>query len=377
METRTGDALDMIGRFDPRECGRTFRRTAFTALAQRYRPTIAEAVDLLRAIEFEFPALTTAHLEQLRPDLLFRQALPFCVTEQAFFNLDSSSSRVLAALLAIHTLALTQLDYHLDGSTPDPAASATAVRTDPTTAWCYAARMAFAAGRLLDGVATGHRFFDNVIDPISGFVVARMHQDWLERYDHRQMAAVHQRLDDYLTSPRSRLLGSGYWEVMIRGSFARHGTTPGPELVHVMRILRQLRQAVDEIADFDDDLRAGLVTTPLLFALTGSGPADADAIRDADTIRDAVRAVWSMRTAAPDVLTTAVGECRQLVERAGGFLRTFLFADQVWRNGTSLCDRALGPRAAGYLVLLDIKRAKLDELHNRGWHNTTTDRTFT
>lgn len=362
-----------MNRYFPAQDGRDFRRKAFATLAERYRPVILDALELLHDIEFEFPALTKAHVEQLRPDLLFRQGLPFCVTEESYFTIDDSSAPVLAALFAGHTLALTHLDYHLDGSAPDPAATATAVKLDAATAASYAIRVVFAAGRMLDGVANGAALFQDVFDPISGFVVARMHEDWRERYARSHLSPAPTRLDEYLNSPSSRLLGSGYWELMIRGSFARHRAEPDPGLIEVAGVLRKLRQVVDEIADFDEDLRAGLVTTPLLFAL-----ADSHGSAAAATLSDAVRAAWAAVTepVGDGDAAAEIAECRALVHDANGFERAFAFADDLWCEGVSSSTGKLGHRADGFLLLLDLKRAKMQDLRSAGWRNTSTERFF-
>jgi hypothetical protein len=361
----------MMNRYSPASDGRDFRLESFAALADRYRPVVHDALALLQAVEFEFPALTKAHVEQLRPDLLFRQSLPFCVTEETFFALDGSSSPVLAALFAGHTLALTHLDYHLDGSTPDPSATATALKMEPTTAVAYSVRVMLTAARILDEVANGQRLFQHAFDPVSGFVLARMHQDWLERYDPAQLSDAAARLGEYLNSPTSRLMGSGYWELMIRGSFVRHGARCTPGIDVLAATLRKLRQAVDEIADFDEDLRAGLATTPLLFALAGLPGAAAS------VLAEAVRSAWSSNDGAGGGFRdAAVAECRKLVCEAGGFERAAEFADGLWRSGVAHCERTWGPAADGYLLLLDLKRAKLQELRSSGWRNVRTERFF-
>jgi hypothetical protein len=310
--------------------------------------------------------MTKAHQEQLRPDLVFRHALPFCITEETFFGFHDQSDRVLAALIAGHTLALTHLDYHLDGSPPDPLATATARQMDPATAVAYTVRMIYAAGKIADGIHGRVALFREVFDPISGFVVLRMHKDWSERYLYASLRHAQEALQDYLTSPTSRLLGSGYWEVMVRGSFASHAKSTPVDLINVVQELRRLRQVVDEIADFDEDLSAGLATAPLLFALASS--------RLSDRISSSVRELWRSSESSGEVLDTQlVEDIRQLVHDARGFERASSYADSVWRKGVALCNRTLRHQAEGFVTLFDLKRAKLAEISDADWRNARTD----
>jgi hypothetical protein len=351
-------------RFDPACDGRRYRRQTFRALSTRYQQLVLRTLAVLQELTFEFPTLDKMHREQLRPELVFRHALPFCLTEEAYFEVDERSSTVLAALLAGHTLALTHLDYHLDGSDPDVKAAATGRKASFATSVAYALRMTYVAGRLAEDCGCTSLFGD-VFDPVSGFVVARMHEDWHERYSNALLANAHQSLDEYLCSENSRLLGSGYWEVMVRGAFASHGMLPPKGATDVVRELRRLRQIVDEIADFDEDVAAGLITAPLIFALH---TADGD-----DRLMAVVRSLW--RTPVSDIADrrAAVVRLRDLVADHGGFELAAQHADRIWATQVETCGNQMGHEGLGFIVLLDLKRAKLQELKAANWRNSRTE----
>jgi hypothetical protein len=341
--------------------GTAFRRRAFTYFGRRYCPTILKAVDVLNTVEFHFPESGKAHSEQVREELVFRHCLPFCATEEAWFPDEAPAVAALAVLLAGHTLALTHLDHHLDGVQPDPSSPVTAPVMRWSTAIGYSIRMVHSAGRLAEAGGAAGRMFTEVLDPYSGFVVERMCADFGERFDPRWLEEPARRLRDYLGSPRSRLLGSGYWDVMVRGAFVSHGAVVPRPLAITVRRLRKLRQLVDEIADFDDDLTAGLATTPLLFALNAPG---------ADDLAAEVRGLWVRRDA------DAVAGIRKRVLDAGGFDATARVADALWQRTVDFGARTLGPRADGIVVLLDLKRAKLAALAANDWHNRPTEDRF-
>lgn len=355
----------MPERYDPATDGRAFRDHAFHVLAESYWPTVAGALDILNDVGLEFPALDKAHSEQLRPDLLFRHSIPFCVTEEAFFGLADSSRPVLAALLAGHTLALTHLDYHLDGSGPATDAAATARKMPVPTAVSYSVRMVYAVGRIVGDAHLMAALFAEVFDPVSGFVLARMHEDWLERYTS-SLSGSSEQLEEYLQSPLSRLGTSRYWEVMVRGSFVGRSRAPHPGAVRAAQDVGRLRQVVDEIADFHDDLAAGLVTSPLLFALAER--------RSRERLRTEVRELWAAVKAGaePDAARSHARAAAALVTSAGGFDAAARFADDLWRSGARACAEDLGERGGGYQLLFDLKRAKLRALEESGWSDAST-----
>lgn len=346
----------MSSRFVPTGDGPAFRRTTFDGLTERYGHRVSAALDVLGGLELGLPAIAEVHADQLRPALLFRHALPFCVTEDAFFGFDGNSDRLLAALLAGHTLALSHLDYHFDGTPPDVAAgAATPQPVELATAVAYSLRVLYAAGRLAADLPGGARLFADAFDPVSGFVLLRMYADVADRYSDALLDGAHLALDEYLTSETSRLYVSGYWEVMVRGSFAGRGLTPPDHLIAVARCLRRLRQAVDEVDDFDEDVTSGLITTPLLYALDGND--------FHGRITALVRRVWGTRDPATGSVDPGLlADLRAEVVAAGGFDRAARLADAIWREGVDRCDRDLGSAGGGFVALLDLKRAKLAEL---------------
>jgi hypothetical protein len=363
------DGRQVIRRFAPGQDGQRFRQEAFAKFATKYGSYVAKAISILERMQFDPPRIGLSHVEQMRPELLFRHSIPFCITEETFFQPHDVSSSYLAALLAGHTLALTNLDYHLDGVGPADGASATAKKIDLVSGATYALRMVYAAGRLLGEIGSADRIFRDVFDPVSGFVLLRMYEDWAERYSEEPLVCPEETLKEYLESSTSRLQASGYWELMVKGSFASHGVEAPPELVSILRRLRKLRQIVDEIADLDEDIRAGLVTTPVLYALckdTGSGQ-----------VSEAIRSLWRRQRnepGAPD--DDLIAQIRKLVEELGGLEASHKEADFVWREACQDCVEAFGDRGSDYLVLLDIKRAKLDYLSKNGWRDRITEPSF-
>lgn len=246
------------------ESAEAFDSRAIAEMSELFGRPIDSALETLGDVEFGFDSLDSMHHMQLRRALLERHSFPFLLTHETYFGKSEVDVNVLSACLAAHTLALTQLDYHMDGSLPDKYVPHTAVASSIETSSTYAVRMAYFAGELAGRSGVSDRLFAEVISPISGFVVARMHEDWHVRT--QEPASQWCDIDEYISSPHSRLMASGYWEVMCRAPFVANGAEWPDALDRFVQVLRRLRQVADEAEDLAEDVRAGFVTLPMLIA---------------------------------------------------------------------------------------------------------------
>lgn len=340
---------------NPDESPERYRKRAFATASSRYEELFDAAYERLREKRFEFESLNEIHLLELRRDLLQRHSLPYFLVQESLAPELPANVNVLAACLAGHTLALTHLDYHFDGALPDPTNPVTAVKIPAVSAATYAVRMAYFAASLLGQEVCGSRVLSEVIDPISGFVIARMHEDWKIRYSFNQFednALV--RVNEYLETPDSRLMASGYWEVMARAAFISSTSKPlAGDLVNFCTGLRKLRQVVDEAADFEEDVIAGFATLPLLLAGSCS---------DNGIISKNLKRLWSsasdetnsrsepLNTLIASVKTARVA--RQIHEVVENLVA------RIFSNLNDLCPRRLDLVP----VLVDVKLAKLQSV---------------
>lgn len=246
-----------------------FRARTIDLFRQKYGPSFNRVLKNLHRQSFFFDSIDEAHRIQLRPDLLFRQCMPYFATWRAYGCGRPLDEDVLKCMLMAHTLTLTHLDYHLDGASPDQRNTATAVKMSAESAVSYAVRLAYRSSSELAALPTGSRLLREVVDPVSGFVVERMHEDWTGRYSIPDSCDLDHLISSYLESPNSRLLGSGYWEVMIvAGHISCRPEARVPnKLIAFSRSLRRLRQLVDELDDWREDLESGLLTLPTLLRM--------------------------------------------------------------------------------------------------------------
>ena len=290
-------------------------------------------LDKLRRRKFDFATLGELHAAHLDEKLIVRHALPFCITERTFFGEPPAGADFFANIILLHTLALTRIDDYYDGADDD-------IRVD-NLAYALAATQTAARELFADKTFSRNNYqgIAQLLD-VTKFTHARMFQDSIERYDERLLQNPRRRRAEYLTSRRSRLFASGYWEVMARASFARRGRA-FPRILHRLDDkLRRLRQIVDEFYDVEEDLAAGLVTLPTLYILSESDKAD--------EFRDEIVAFWH-GGAAPRV--------RELMTETGADAWLKNLATAVYRDGVK--ELRSVRRDAGYRALFDYKIEKL------------------
>lgn len=238
----------------------------------KYGDVFSEIKSMLKSQTFETNALNDIHNQELIEELLFRHSLPFLSVEADLFDGGSSkdSKIVLASCLLAHTLSLTQLDYHLDGVLPNDINQVSAKFLPIESAIAYSIRTIFRAGALLSKVSCYNLVWNECIDPVSGFVLSRMYQDWRDRFCESTLNKEPTfAIEEYLNSQTSKLLSSGYWEVMIKAAYiANTSTSEIPkDLALVARKMRIFRQLIDEYLDVSEDILSGAITLPVWLAI--------------------------------------------------------------------------------------------------------------
>lgn len=330
-----------------------YRARIYAHLNREFEEIISCVMSILHSYDLEFVEMKQVHAIELRRALIERHCLPYLLTHRALFGEEPVDCRILSACVAGHTLALTQLDYHLDGAAPSPANEATAVPVPVASAVSYAVRMIYAAGSIASNSGKVGRLFSEAFDPISGFVISRMHADWVSRFNIEDLQAEPSlSLKRYLEEPSSRLNGSGYWELMVRAAYIANSQREVPQnLVVYAQSLRRLRQIVDETADIEEDLRSGLITLPTLLAMA----------RDKeDRVRNCIRSAWLDQAyqGRENILSDARSE---ILSNDTGHELEMLCGETASRAITSARNVA-GPTSAALEVLVWLKLAKFEVL---------------
>lgn len=316
------------------------RHALISELESRFKPFTDALNEELRDWRFNFAEQKSAHLLHIDHGLVVRHSLPYCISEEIYFSLSNQDVKFFAAVILLHSLALTRIDNYYDGG-------------DKTKGGTLKVNgVAYSLSATHEAIITLVKRSPNAAElakllQVTAFVHARMYKDYTERYRLDYLDRPEQRLQAYLHSPKSRLLGSGYWEVMARASFAQRGK-PFPSYLHSVDIkLRKLHQIVDELADVEEDLRGGLVTLPVLHALT----------QKPGITRQSIMNYWQ-----PGVETTKAASIHHLLEEAQTKRWIYKQAMPLFWAAIKMLDTKLGSRGDGYRRLLEYKRAKLDML---------------
>lgn len=316
------------------------RYALISELENRFKPFTDELNKELRGRRFNFAEQKSAHLLHLNKALIVRHSLPYCISEETYFSLDDRDVKFFAAVVLFHSLALTRIDDYYDGGHMTKGGMLTVEGIAYSLNATHEAIIA-----LLKYAPDGAELAKLL--KVTAFVHARMYKDYTERYRKDYLDQPEQRLQTYLYSSRSRLLGSGYWEIMARASFAQRGKT-FPAYLHSVDIkLRKLRQIVDELADVEEDLKGGLITLPVLHALTQNPRAARKSILD----------YWQLDNESKDNLSIT-----QLLEETQTKKWIYEQAMPLYWAAMKELDTKLGNRGDGYRRLFEYKRAKLEML---------------
>jgi hypothetical protein len=338
----------------------TWDRKTLELLIRFFKPELKSVVSQLQQLAFTYDDLSQIHLKALDCDLLFRHAFPFLATERVFFPSQPHSINVLVGVLLCHTLALNHIDFQLDDNVPWLRKPLDALIDDPNQAICYSLATLYRGVLQLINHPYGSSILSDII-PISLFVLERMHEDYVERYSQDVLGDPSLGLRKYQEIKKSRLMGSGYWEITIRAAFTSHGERLPSFMEEIARKLRILRQLVDEAADAREDICAGLITYPFLILL--SNP------KYASRALKLIKRLWSY---SPKIVLAdtfhEVQDLHRLLVLSGAFLRLHQEIDKLWKDLNQLIETDI-PRnnAWTFLSLIDLKRAAIDRIRLNNW----------
>lgn len=319
----------------------TDRQKLIHELEDQFAPFTHELCSELRAQHFYFKEQRLAHQFHLDARLVVRHALPYCITEQTYFGSSQPDVQFFAGVILLHSLALTRIDNYYDGGH-----KAKDICELDVSALAYSLTATHEALDRLLKHAPDTRKLAHLLS-VTNFVHSRMYKDYTERYRPEYLLLPEKRIDHYLHSQRSRLLGSGYWEVMARASFVQRAK-PFPAHLHAIDIkLRKFRQMIDELADVEEDVCSGLVTLPVLHALAHH--------KQTAILRSKIIKCWDHKAAEAAGIDTFLHE-------SGTHAWIHKQAMELHDAAMKELDQALGERDEGYRRLFEYKRQKLELL---------------
>lgn len=239
-----------------------YDRSALEYLIESYGGDINKSINFLNNLDFTFLSMTVLHKDAIDIELIYRQAFPVAIVHSAFFPKKQEFSKILNVFLMCQTLILNHVDRHLDYSDSYTLKECEKHLGD------IKCTMSYALCILYKGIveATNSRncnFFLHEMMSITEIIIQSMFDNYYDRYNPNSLHNFNELLKKYLDTPQSRHLGSGFYASSIHACFGYYNKDIPEKIRELTRLMRILRQRVDEIADIQEDISSGLVTYPI------------------------------------------------------------------------------------------------------------------
>jgi hypothetical protein len=150
----------------------TDRQILIKDLETKFQPFTDELLNELRHQSFTFKEQKVTHHSHLDQELIIRHALPYCITEEAYFTLDDKDVKFFAAVILLHSLALTRIDDYYDGGDKTKAVEPLNVH-----ALAYSMSATHEAIQSLLKLSTASRELRRMLS-VTTFVHSRMYKDY-------------------------------------------------------------------------------------------------------------------------------------------------------------------------------------------------------
>ncbi|MFE9189940.1 hypothetical protein ACFYL6_10055 [Micromonospora sp. NPDC007208] len=232
------------------------------------------AADCLAEMGFNAPRTT---------DFTYRHSLPYLGCSRALNHPPQRLDAVVGCLLA-YSYPLMGIDIVLDGGAPIHRRGEELWRGDLGSATATA-MLTNAGYALVSDCAAG---LPALIAGLAIRTLTAMTRDLKNSYDVTQYEVL---ADVYWNSSDSRLFGSAVNELMFGAACLETGQEFSPHRRFVASGIGRLRQAADELMDVREDARRGLVTLPVVCALS------AESSEHRQRVASALTAVWGQQGA--------------------------------------------------------------------------------
>lgn len=375
-----------IQRYSPAEDPIEFDIHGLECMIRIAGPVIERGIELLNASPNTFREMDAIDRDAIDVELIYRQCALSSMVAQTRSYASDKAAHFVALFCRIQTLLLNNMDRHLDLSASYTIRDPTKLMSDVRNLLC------FVPHTMLKGISeapsdTGWAASLKSMANVTDTIIQSMHSNYVSRFDRGLLNNPKILFHEYLESPRSRHLGSGFYSSSIGGLNAFFCEDTSPATSALLANMRRLRQRIDEISDLYEDLMTGLLTYPVVLGLMshtdGRPPLDFY-----------IRAAWNKSL---DIVRAYTGNARSTIQHVIGdqdlqesfseIFETLVEVgalDQVYIEALNLCERIEDEVRATvpdreqevYLLVLDLKRAYLERLRLQGWMDLPPEHTF-
>ncbi|MFI0412685.1 MAG: hypothetical protein ACH255_00950 [Candidatus Thiodiazotropha sp.] len=353
-----------------------YDRESLCYLKDKYGDQIDSAISELKSIRFEFNEFQNIYISGIDRNLAFRQGFPICIAHSASFNHKPGLVDILTCYFLGQTMILNHIDRHLDLSSSYTINDPKILLKDVRTTMCYSVGLQYAAAIQCSRRGGSSEFLSEMYK-VSSYIIQSMYQNYIHRFQYREIENIDIKLNYYLNDKRSPLFGSGFYESGIRGCFAFYGEPVPNNMAQLLRTMRIFRQRVDQLADYGEDLATGMLTYPTLMLLKFTQPDNAKYKR---TISDLWQYSEKLLLKTRD--DASIGCCiiksdtfvEQTIELLSEEMKElgvwdFLYQEtkQVWELCKLKCATCFTDGCLDLELIIDLKMAFLDRLRFQNW----------
>lgn len=201
---------------------------------------------------------------------------------------------------------------------------------------------------------------------------------YLKRYSLDILNHPEKELDLYMDSPISRLLGSGFYQVSLLVSLAIEGKKITKKTKDLTANMRRMRQFVDEIADWREDIRSGEITLPFLYLLTNK--------KYKRKAQKVIKNIWKrsqeiiacssnqektiFKLEKDKLLNFYLNECKHMLVDSGTFALLYTTGNNLWiQTLLEMNEVFKGKNYYDIALSINLKRAFLERLKRQDWED--------
>lgn len=343
----------------------------------KYAVPFAEVFGQLDSVHFEQPQVDRFFHDNVDRGLILKQIAHLFTAAECFgganqHHVDFAVDYALASIIPIQVT-----DTFIDYSRSPHLTADMMAREDVRTAWLFTnACMNMGFQRMVS--ASYPRQVAEVVSEVFRDVPQAMADCYYRRYDPRKLDHVEEELAFYEQSPISRLLGSGFYQICVDAACAIANEPITPQLRYLTQDMRRLRQLVDEIADWREDVVSGELTLPFLYLLE-----DPEMGGEAKQL---IQQVWTRAQNIivqpqsqeetihslnddPEILSRTDG-IKELLMESGSFDRLYNRADAHWINTVLQMGTVFqGKNYYDLLLGVHLRREFLERLKKQDWED--------
>jgi len=357
------------------ECTLRFDLEALSYLKFRYGSQIERAIAELEKLDFDYSSFNKVYKSGLDRNLAFRQGFPVCIVDRENFSSGQGLTDILVCFFLGQTMVLNHIDRHLDLSSSYTISNPIDLLRDVRVTTCYAVALQYEAA-IQASTRCSNQYFLKSMYKTSRYIIQSMHENYATRFHLDRLLDTQAQTDFYLSDDNSPLLGSGFYQSGIEGCYSYYDEELSGDFLLLVKKMRILRQKIDQIADFREDLSTGMISLPALFLLnTGN-----------ENCYNMIRELWAYVKSAiskcrdnaqkgcafvqdDGLITNMMESIFQEMEKYGIWNKLYDDAKSDWEECSQILEKVMGDNRSDISVVIDLKMAFLDRLKLQGWQD--------